>query len=169
MKTNSSLKQNVSISRSNSLYRGNSRLNTNTRIKAYSSSSGRIVDGNKIWSMDEADHRMSRYIIARDRKCLVTGGTEFLTCSHYQGRGNMATRFDPKNLICLDLWTHERFEADKQGGYKNLMIALIGQEECDFLEAKAKTVMKKEDAIIECMRFLEKEEKNVELSAVIKF
>ncbi len=97
------------------------------------------------------------------------GAQDLLTNSHYHNSWHKATAYDPKNLICLCVFCHSEWEDDKTGEYKTLMIELIGQEEFAFLEARAKTTVKKEDMIIECMRFLEKEEKEGRLSVDITF
>lgn len=158
LKARSALGSRSSLQGTLSLNRGNTQLSTKTRINAQSKSSGRMVDGKEIWSLNEAHSKMSKYIIKRDRKCLNCGNTTDLTCSHYFGRSHKATTFDPKNLICLCIWCHSNWEQEKNGVYKDFMILLIGQEEFDFLEAKSKTTMKVEKSIIECMRFLEKED-----------
>lgn len=151
------LRQNSTFKGTSGLNRGNSRLSTKTRIPARSGSSGRIIGGVRIWSLDEADKKIREFIFKRDGyKCVVTGDPDFLTPSHYHGRGNYAVRFDPDNLITLNLWTHTTWEpkAMKETEYKDFMIKFIGTERFNALNEKAKIDMKKETAIIHCMKFL---------------
>lgn len=56
----------------------------------------------------ECDSAFSREIIARDGKCLYQGcgTTANLTNSHYIGRANWNTRFDPENCITLCIRHH---------------------------------------------------------------
>ncbi len=158
-KTYAFLKQNGSLKGTSSLSRGNGQLITKTRISGRAKASGRVIEGKKIWSLQEADRKIKEYVFKRDGyRCVVTGDTEFLTPSHYYGRGNYAVRFYPDNLITLDLWKHTDWENKemKDTEYKDFMIKFIGKERFKELNRKAHEngAMKKEDAIIELMRFL---------------
>lgn len=151
---NGGLKQKSSLHPSKGLSRGKSRLASKTRIRVHKSPSPRILGVTKIWSMDQAVKNMSEWVRNRDGECVICHTSEFLTCSHYHGCGNAATRFDPLNLDAMCLYCHMRMETEKKGEYKDYMIQKLGQEVFDKLEAKARTRVKQEDAIIEVMNFL---------------
>lgn len=65
----------------------------------------------------ECDFAFSKEIIARDGYCLYPGclSENNLTCSHYIGRGNWNTRFDPENCITLCIRHHFM---DRNTGYE---------------------------------------------------
>lgn len=58
--------------------------------------------------LSECDSAFSREIIERDKHCLFPGCfvASNLTCSHYIGRANWNTRFDPENCITLCIRHH---------------------------------------------------------------
>ena len=58
--------------------------------------------------LSECDSAFSREIIARDVHCMFPGceKTDNLTCSHYIGRANWNTRFDPENCVALCIRHH---------------------------------------------------------------
>jgi hypothetical protein len=116
-----------------------------------------MVHGVEIWSLQEADKKIKEYIFKRDGyKCVVTGDLDFLTPAHFHGRGNYAVRFDPDNLITLNLWTHQVWETKemKETEHKDFMIKFLGEKRFRHLNWKANRPMTKEKSIIECMKFL---------------
>jgi len=67
----------------------------------------------KVWKfkkteLAECDSAFSREIIARDGHCMYPDceKVDNLTCSHYIGRANWNTRFDPDNCITLCIRHH---------------------------------------------------------------
>jgi len=67
--------------------------------------------------LEECDSAFSKEILARDRHCQYPGCQveTNLTNSHYIGRANWNTRFDPENCIALCLRHHFM---DKNTGYE---------------------------------------------------
>ena len=67
--------------------------------------------------IDAADIKFSEYIRTRDnwrcQRCLkqYTPPTSSLHCSHFQGRGKEATRFEPLNCDALCMGCHQYFTA----------------------------------------------------------
>lgn len=59
-------------------------------------------------NLKDADSTFSKKILKRDGKCMYPGCTKVtnLTCSHYFGRANKATRFYENNCIALCLTHH---------------------------------------------------------------
>ena len=116
----------------------------------------------KLWSMRQADRVFSDYIRNRDgwkcRHCKkdFKEKTGQLHNSHFWGRSRMGTRFDPKNCIALCFFCHYwKFEKEKQGDYRKLMIEWLGQDEYDLLEQRANTITQKRDAIKGFMFWIE--------------
>lgn len=106
-----------------------------------------------------ADTSFSLFIRKRDGKCLRCGTTENLTCSHYWGRGNSSTRFDPLNCITLcqgpySNGCHDEWEIRKNQEYKDFMISWLGKEGYDTLEGKARSFKKRSEAVAEWQAFL---------------
>lgn len=126
-------------------------------LKAERTVSKVLSNGQRIWSDMKADSEFSNYVRLRDGQCLCCGSKQKLTCSHFHGRSHSATRYDPKNCIVLCLYCHSIWEDQKHEGqtYYRFMIGHIGLEEMEFLNARAQSTVKRNDCIIECMRFLE--------------
>lgn len=124
---------------------------------------GKMKPGNenKIWHIDRADRVFSRYIRQRDnwvcRGCQRSfkDRTSILHNSHYWVRGRHSTRFDPDNCIALCYSCHYyKYEQEKQGDYRKLMIDWLGQEKYDELRKRAYTTTNKNDAIKKFMDWI---------------
>lgn len=109
----------------------------------------------KLWSLRQADRIFSDFIRSRDNWTCRNCGKMFkeksgqLHNSHFWGRGKMATRFDEKNCIALCYYCHYwRFEKEKQGEYRDLMIKWLGIDGYQDLEFKSKVLVKKTEAIL---------------------
>lgn len=91
--------------------------------------------------IDKQDSLFSKLIRERDGKCVFCGklGGK-LECSHFWGRGNKATRFDPKNCDALCFHCHMINEGNKQGDYRNWKINQLGQKQYDLLEKRARSI-----------------------------
>lgn len=116
----------------------------------------------KLWSLRRADKVFSNFIRSRADWCCMFCGKDFsekrqqLHCSHFWGRTHMSTRFDPDNCIAACYSCHYyKLEKEKQGLYKDLMISLIGEEKYELLRKKHLTMMKRDDAILELMGWIE--------------
>jgi hypothetical protein len=100
----------------------------------------------KEWDWKKADEEFSLFIRHRDGRCLhprcpnpalPIGG---LTCSHYWGRGEWITRYDPDNAIALCAWCHWKkigcWEKDKHGEYREFMIRRLGARKFNAMQRK---------------------------------
>ena len=102
-----------------------------------------------------ADSKFSKIIIARDGKCLKCGTTIMLSCSHFYGRANYATRFDPDNCIALCIEPcHNLWESKKKTDYKEFMIALLGFNGFCKLEERSKLRVTQRASILKVQKFI---------------
>lgn len=109
-----------------------------------------------IWTSGKADTLFSVYIRERDPKCFFCNNPSKQN-SHFWGRGNSATRYDPLNCDGICGGCHMRHEGNKQGLYRTKKIAQLGEEGYAQLELRGRSIMKRDQAIINCMIFLENE------------
>ncbi len=110
----------------------------------------------------EADSKFSKIIIQRDGRCLNCASQCFLSCSHFFGRSNYATRFDPQNCITLCIVCHDLWESKKNGVYKEFMIVWLGFEEFCKLEERSKIRMRPVEAVASAL----KEMKNLPINEI---
>lgn len=95
-----------------------------------------------------ADVTFSNLIRERDNWTCKRCGTKYtpptsgLQCSHFWGRGNKKTRFDPLNCDALCYGCHSRMEGNKQGEYRDIKIKQLGKKGYDELEKKARSTIK---------------------------
>jgi len=108
--------------------------------------------------MSKADEEFSKYIRARDGKCVRCGTVKNLTCSHFWARQHKATRYDPKNCVTLCWMPCHKYhwEKEKQGEYMDFMIQWLGPAGYMELEQRARSTKPLADAILECMQLLNK-------------
>ena len=99
-------------------------------------------------SVAKADRQFSRFIRLRDAipggafKCISCGQykrIEQADCGHFHSRKHMATRFDERNAHA-ECRACNRFSADHLIKYQENLIRLIGEEEFDRLNIRAKSV-----------------------------
>lgn len=109
-----------------------------------------------IWSSGKADTLFSRYIRERDKTCFFCSNVASQN-SHFWGRGNSATRYDPMNCDGICGGCHMRHEGNKQGMYRDRKLKQLGKEGYAQLELRGRSIMKRTDAIISCMIFLDNE------------
>lgn len=108
----------------------------------------------KIWSSHKADVEFSHYIRDRDFGRCFFCGKQGSQNSHFWGRGNSATRYDPLNCDYSCGGCHMRHEGNKQGLYRTMKLRLLGKREYEALERRAHSSVKRSDAIITCMKLL---------------
>lgn len=95
-----------------------------------------------------ADTIFSNLIRERDNWTCVrckkkyTPPTNALQCSHFWGRANKATRFDPLNCDALCYGCHARWEGNKQGEYRDFKLKQLGKKKYNELEKKARSIVK---------------------------
>lgn len=75
-----------------------------------------------------ADTLFSRYIRARDGRCLKCGSPGPLECCHIFGRRYRAVRWDPVNAIALCIPHHRDFDTDRVS-WAPWLITEVGHEE----------------------------------------
>jgi len=108
----------------------------------------------------KADEKFSKYIRTRDgwicQRCgrRYTPPTNGLQCSHFWGRANKCTRFDPENCDALCYGCHSLWEGNKQGDYRDFKIRQLGKKGYEALEKRARSTCKESEEIIKCMIFL---------------
>ncbi len=107
----------------------------------------------KIWSTKKADDIFSKWIRDRDIFCFFCSNPA-KQCSHFWGRGNSATRYDPENCDGICGGCHMRHEGNKQGLYRDKKIAQLGKKGYMELEKLARGTVKRKDAIIKLMSWL---------------
>lgn len=96
-----------------------------------------------------ADKSFSLFIRTRDpmcRRCIFKPSSD---CSHFWGRGNSGTRYDPKNCIGLCRPCHDYWEHQKNNEYKEWMLKWLGPKEYELLERRARGFKKRSDAVLE--------------------
>lgn len=111
----------------------------------------------------QADSRFSKLIINRDKKCLRCGTTYMLTCSHFHGRANYATRFEPLNCITLCTTCHDFWESKKSTEYLDFMINWLKNEEFSILDHLSKLKISKEDSLILVNNLFKRVEKDKDI------
>jgi hypothetical protein len=90
----------------------------------------------KLWTSAKADKEFSIFIRARDKTCFFCSNKATQN-SHFWGRGNSATRYDPENCDAVYGGCHMRHEGSKQGLYREIKIRQLGQDAYDALERRA--------------------------------
>lgn len=108
----------------------------------------------KVWSTKTADARFSVFVRTRDPICRICLVTPTKDNSHFWGRGNSATRFDPKNCIGLCRPCHDKYEHLKNYEYREWMLKWLGADEYNLLERRARSFKKRSEAVAECKVFL---------------
>lgn len=120
----------------------------------------RMIYGQKVWSLSVADSNFSLWLRElRNYTCEVCGfyeepPTRHIQNSHYIGRKEMTTRFDPDNCDVLCSTCHAKWEARKQYEYRDWKIMKMGQKAHDDLKIKARGSLGQKDAIYNCMKLL---------------
>src|SRR5690606_14145508 len=65
-------------------------------------------------------------------------------CSHFCGRGNESTRFDPENAYTLCGACHRIWGSDDREAYRAFKIKQLGKDGFDALMVRANTTTKKD-------------------------
>jgi hypothetical protein len=97
-----------------------------------------------------SDILFSQYIRTRDdwtcQRCGMqyTPPTRALHCSHFQGRGKEATRFEPLNCTSLCYGCHQFFTSHPAEHYA-WQVKRLGQEQVDKLVLQSNTYKKRDD------------------------
>lgn len=102
-----------------------------------------------IWATSTADSYFSKWVRARDGKCLRCQRTDNLTCSHYIKRAISITRFDPENCIALCGECHALWEGPRED-YTNFMITYLGVDKFLELQRRGGRFKSRSEAVAEC-------------------
>jgi hypothetical protein len=98
--------------------------------------------------LSHCDEIFSKQIRERDhwtcQRCFrrFPRGASNLHCSHYWGRSDKATRFDPLNCDALCSECHPIWEADKNGAYRAFKLRQLGTKAFADLERRARSTIK---------------------------
>jgi hypothetical protein len=111
----------------------------------------------------EADSKFSRFIINRDKKCMRCGTNSMLTCSHFHGRANYATRYEPLNCVAFCTECHNIWESKKSTEYMDFMLEWLGVKQFMVLDHLSKMKMSKQDSLILANNLLKKVEENSDI------
>ncbi len=104
----------------------------------------------KIWP---ADKIFSQIIRKRDKKCVrCQSKVEFNSsgepishqCSHYWGRGNWGTRYDPENCDTLCMPCHRIWGGDDRRVYENFKRKQLGERGYNLLEMRKNAYAKRD-------------------------
>lgn len=113
-----------------------------------------------------ADKYFSDWIRERDDWTCQNCKTEYekpsqgLHCSHFHGRGNKSTRFDPENCIALCMRCHKHMGATPHD-HAEFFLKRLGREKYDALAIRAKLPQKiDESAVVLIYKALLKEMKD---------
>jgi len=97
---------------------------------------------------------MSHWVRDRDKgKCYFCGKTGSQN-SHFWGRGNSATRYDPLNCDYSCGGCHMRVEGNKQGRYREMKLAQLGEDGYRTLELRARSTYPRRKAILDFMEWV---------------
>jgi len=104
--------------------------------------------------LDAADKTFSLFIRLRDKACVRCGrqgeddrnGDAIigLQCSHFFGRGNESTRFDPENCDTLCMGCHQYWGSRNHEDYRDFKVKQLGEKGFKDLRTRA-TLYKKKD------------------------
>ena len=101
----------------------------------------------------KADAKFSDYIRLRDegicQRCKSQNEvkSQGYHCSHFWGRGNKGTRFDPENAVGLCFKCHQVFGSNPWE-HAEFFIKRLGQEKFDALGRRARTPTKVDESLI---------------------
>ncbi len=121
-----------------------------------------------IWTTSKADAMFSAYIRQRDGRCMHPQCTrkndtniKAMQNSHFYGRGEWATRFDPDNCDTAHKGCHYfKWEISKNTDYMEFKKKQLGKKRFEAMEKRlndSKKIggsVKQSDKILECMMFL---------------
>ena len=100
--------------------------------------------------LDKADILFSKYIRTRDKwtcqrcKTKYSENSKGLHNSHYFGRQNEGTRFDPENCMALCYGCHQRWDERNREEYRDFKIKQLGEQGFKILRARADLPKKKD-------------------------
>ncbi|MFZ2152257.1 MAG: hypothetical protein WAV09_04075 [Minisyncoccia bacterium] len=125
----------------------------------------------EIWTMDKADAMFSKWIRARDGRCMYPGckrkydtDVVHMQNSHFYSRAEWATRYDPENCDTAHPGCHMfHWEGTKNTGYMQFKKEQLGTRRFNAMKKRVDDSKKfgaytsHRDRIFQCMEFLRKE------------
>lgn len=125
----------------------------------------------KLWTVDVADEMFSKWVRQRDGRCMHPRCSrpwdtdiKQMQNSHFYGRGEWATRYDPENCDTAHKGCHLwQWEKTKNTDYKYFKQAQLGTRRFNKMTKKVADSKKfgaytsHGERIAECMEFLRKE------------
>jgi hypothetical protein len=103
--------------------------------------------------IDKADQTFSAYIRERDNwtcqrcKTKYEPGSQGLHCSHFFGRRNESTRFEPSNATAICFGCHQYFDETNRMDYMRFKMKQLGEKRFKWLEIQVNTYHKKDRAM----------------------
>ena len=87
-----------------------------------------------------ADQWFSRFIVLRDKRCVICGSTMNLQCSHVFRRHSYTTRWDSQNAYAQCKSCHFRHHNHSEYPLQKYAVTRIGQDAMDDLWLRSKKV-----------------------------
>jgi len=93
--------------------------------------------------LNKADTIFSRWIRERDKwtcqRCRkdYKDNRQALHCSHYYGRANWTTRFEPDNCVALCYGCHKYFDETNREAYRDFKLKKLGTKKFNALKRLA--------------------------------
>ena len=98
--------------------------------------------------LDLADKYFSKFIRTRDKwtcqRCKTKYKEGSLACSHFYGRRNESTRFEPDNCIALCYGCHKYFDETNREAYREFKLKQLGEKRFKSLQVQVNTFKKKD-------------------------
>jgi hypothetical protein len=114
----------------------------------------------KLWTSKVADKKFSEKVrsvgVCQRPNCPYCHNQKgyVLQCSHFWGRNHSSTRYNFDNCDCFCAGTHFIWEGEKAGEYRNYMLARVGKERYNNLEALHNKLVTRREAILNLMKIL---------------
>ena len=104
--------------------------------------------------IDKADSLFSKYIRTRDKwtcqrcKKQYPENSQGLHASHFYGRANENTRFDPDNVCAICFGCHQYFDEKNREDYRDFKLKQLGKKRFDDLKIRANLYCKKDRKLV---------------------
>ena len=117
--------------------------------------------------IDKADSLFSKWIRRRDNntcqrcKRKFLDGEAGLHCSHFYGRVNESTRFEPDNCVAICYGCHKYFDETDREAYRDFKLKQLGEKRFNSLRVQ-KSTYKRKDRKMEAIIWKEALKQNLE-------
>jgi 5-methylcytosine-specific restriction endonuclease McrA len=96
--------------------------------------------------LDKADQLFSLYIRTRDdficQRCKKK--SDSVACSHFYGRRNESTRYEPDNCVTLCYGCHKYFDETNRESYRDFKLKQLGKKRFNTLKVQVNTYKRKD-------------------------